>query len=573
VLRARVRRTLLLALPGLVVVAVPAALAFSGPQEAQNYSKINERQAEYSTPAYQQELATRSAENQAAAEMVKANDPERDTSGNLCANPGNGCAGDVRLYDWDKKGYGIVKPVLWTARNGSTISGHVWMTRRGPAQRPGIVITNGSVQAPEQLYWFAAQTLAKRGYVVLTADPQGQGQSDFYGEGVDRNEGVPSQSGRPFYDGTEDAIDFFYSTAARHYKPRKSCTTGTSHDPKQERRVGEHRNAAYNPLWRYFDHRRLGVAGHSFGASGVSFVGQKDPRVKAIVAWDNLITPADAVSGFDCASNPKSRTASPITKPALGMSADYFLTPMPYTSDPDPLGKSQGSLAYSKVHVDTGELVIHGGTHYEFSYIPNQGFGATLRGMDAVAWYTGAWFDKYVRADRSADRRLLTTRWRSDASEAAVDPNHDGNEFSFYYRSRLDLHRFGGAHVVCENIRQGCGALSSQDGFAGRYSYLAAAQTKDVVPSKSPRLIELPSEHRCVSAGTLTFGLRTPHADSLRVVAVYVNGRRVKRLTGQSIHSRITVRHLPSGIYGLRVAVATAHHRHYAARAHYRSCG
>ena len=34
--------------------------------------------------------------------------------------------------------------------------------------------------------------------------------------------------------------------------------------------------------------KKIGLAGHSFGAAGVSFVGQKDPRVSAIVAWDNL---------------------------------------------------------------------------------------------------------------------------------------------------------------------------------------------------------------------------------------------------------------------------------------------
>ena len=79
------------------------------------------------------------------------------------------------------------------------------MGDQGRARRsgPGIVITNGSVQAPEQLYWFAAQTLAKAGYVVLTSDPQGQGQSDERGEAPDENEGSPAQTdGRPFFDGT-----------------------------------------------------------------------------------------------------------------------------------------------------------------------------------------------------------------------------------------------------------------------------------------------------------------------------------------------------------------------------------
>jgi hypothetical protein len=53
----------------------------------------------------------------------------------------------VRLNDFS----GLVKPVLFTARSGATISGHVWAARSGPASRPGIVITNGSVRADEHL--------------------------------------------------------------------------------------------------------------------------------------------------------------------------------------------------------------------------------------------------------------------------------------------------------------------------------------------------------------------------------------------------------------------------------------
>jgi len=579
--RSRGIRSLLIALATLCVVAVPA-LAFSSSEETKNYSKIKERQAEYSTPAYQAELRNRSATEQANAAAIKARDPERDFSGNLCQSHMDGCAGDVRLYDWEKRGFGVVKPVLWTARNGSTISGHVWMTRAGAAHRPGIVITNGSVQAPEQLYWFAAQTLAKRGYVVLTADPQGQGQSDTNGEGADMNEGVPSQAGRPFYDGTEDAIDFFYSTPTTHYEPRKSCTTGTSHKAKQDRRVKSKLNASYNPLYSYFDHKRLGLAGHSFGAAGISFVGQKDPRVKALVAWDNLATPAASIDFqgqvFDCKSTPSSRTVPPITKPALGMSADYYLTPQPYTSDPDPQGKSTGSLAYTKAGVDTAELIIRGGTHYDFSYIPNPGFGASLRGMDSVAWYTGAWFDKYVKGgDPTADARLLTSRWRSDATEASVDPNNDGNLFSFYYRSRLNFHRANGSRVVCDDVRKGCSALTSNDGYRGRYSYLAAAQTRDRAnpgrAKRAPRVILLPTPSRCRKHRTLTFNLRARRGDPLRRLAAYVNGRSVRRIAGRHMPGRVNLHAIPRGRFRVTVSVRTRGHRRYVSRGRYHPCG
>jgi len=128
---------------------------------------------------------------------MQATDPERNFLGpHLCATGDDGCAGDVRLYNWESHG-GIVKKVLFTARSGATISGRVWATKAGPAKRPGIVITPGSVQAPERLYWFAAQTLAKAGYVVLTSDPQGQGQSDERGESPDENEGSPAQTETP----------------------------------------------------------------------------------------------------------------------------------------------------------------------------------------------------------------------------------------------------------------------------------------------------------------------------------------------------------------------------------------
>lgn len=451
--------------------------------EAQNYSKTNERAAVYSTPEYQAALTTTSAQNLAEAVAIQAADPERVFLADLCASQGNGCAGDIRLNDWQKNGYGIVSPVLFTARSGATLSGHVWATRSGPAKRPGVVITNGSVQAVEQFYWFAAQTLAKAGYVVLTFDPQGQGRSDTPGASPDQQEGVPAQAdGRPFFDGTVDALDFFTATPAKPATPRPSCNSGTSHADKQLRRVKAGLNTAFNPYWQMLDQSRIGIAGHSFGAAGVSYVSQSDPRVKAVVAWDNL-DPADPTQGGQSGATAEQgcvdasqRTPAPFTKPALGMSADYYIPPMPNMTVPDPLAKSTTSRAYTKAGVDTGEVVIRGGTHYDFDFIPNQGFGATLRGADEIAWYTTAWMDKYVKGDPTADARLLTDRWRSDKAEAAVDPNGDGNLFSFYYRSRLHVTKADGAPFVCEDLRTGCPGMV-KDG--GTFDYLSFVTTRD----------------------------------------------------------------------------------------------
>lgn len=468
-----------------LVAASPAA-AFDPGYEQRNYSKIDERAAsDYNNPTYQQLLTQKGLERTQAYTQIRLNDPGRDFSGNLCQQRTNGCAGDVRLYDWAKKGHGTVLPLEWTARNGSTISGHVWIGRNGPKKRPGVVITNGSVQAPEELYWYAAQTLADHGYIVLTWDPQGQGYSDTFGEGVDRNDGVPSQTGEPFFDGTEDALDFFFSTPADPYRPRASCSSGTSHVAKQLSRVASGHASAYNPLWNMLDQAHVGLAGHSLGAAAVSYVGQIDPRVESIVAWDNLSAPSTSFVGqaLTCKSRSSKRPATPpIVTPALGLSADYYLTPMPYTADPTPdqiASKNGGSLAASRHGVDTGELMIRGGTHYEFSYIPNQAFGATRRGVDLVAWYTAAWFDRELRGQRSADARLLTTRWRNDALERAVDPQQpaDGNLYSSYFRSRMAFNRAGGHRYVCEDLRRGCRGWTSRDGGPASFSFLAPLTT------------------------------------------------------------------------------------------------
>ena len=155
------------------------------------------------------------------------------------------------------------------------------------------------------------------------------------------------------------------------------------------------------------------------------------------MAWDNLSVPSGVTPRV----------------PAIGMSADYGLVPTPFTAEPNPQSKNSASSAYSAAGIDTAQLNWRGGTHYEWSYIPNPGFGATWRGMDMAAWYTAAWLDKYVKGDPTADARLLTDRWRDDDLEQSIDPDNDGNLFSYYFRSRIDMDLSAGGHVRCEDLR------------------------------------------------------------------------------------------------------------------------
>jgi hypothetical protein len=374
-----------------------------------------------------------------------------------------------------------------------------------------------------------------------------------------------------------------------------SCSTGTSHAAKQNARVKAGLDAAYNPFWALVDPSRVGVAGHSYGAAGVSYIGQWDPRVKAIVAWDNLAKPdpnqttgasGGGPSEQPCPANPANRAVAPVTKPALAMSADYFIPPEPNTSDPNPLGKSTQSLAYSKLGVDTGELIIRGGTHYDFSWIPNQGFPASLRGADMIAWYTTAWFDKYLKGDPSADLRLLTNRWRTDGQEAAIDqPNHDGNMFSFYYRSRLVLHRTGGGTFACEDMRAGCSGLLSNDGYQGDYSYLAVDTTPDgaqttVAGRALPATTGIYSlqAQACRSgarAGArLVLPLSRPAGRGRAQIvqaSVFVDGRRVKVARGRALR-RVAIPALSPGSHRVRIVIRTSRGRRYALARTYYGC-
>ncbi len=487
------RRRALTALPLLAVLLVALllgsspALAGAGDPvdpgtEAANFAKTQERASDYTTPEGMVEQTEEGATSLAEGVVEQAGDPGRLFVTDLCWSKGQGCGGDPRLDEWDERGYGVSRPVQLVGRNGSTLVGHVWRTRSGPARRPLVVITNGSVQASEELYWWAAQTLAKAGYVVMTWEPQGQGRSDTFGAGEDTMDGVPSQStGHTFYDHTQDALDFALSSRRSPYCPRES-RSGTRHCAKQKARVADGLATAHNPFRRFVDRSRIGLAGHSYGAAGVSWAGQADRRVDAVVAWDNLCDPsaetgAPGSGTSGCLPGVPGKVRPRV--PSLGLSADYGLTPEAFLTQPDPQARNHASRAFSKAGVDTGELVIRGGTHYEFSYIPTPAFGATLRGIDLAAWYTTAWMDRYVKGDRTALRRLLSDRWRHDGVGATVDSNGDGNLFSLYHRSRLDLGHDSGPRVRCEDLRRGCDALVRRDGRPASYSYLAEATSPD----------------------------------------------------------------------------------------------
>ncbi|MEA2171821.1 MAG: hypothetical protein QOF76_5121, partial [Solirubrobacteraceae bacterium] len=152
----------------------------------------------------------------------------------------------------------------------------------------------------------------------------------------------------------------------------------------------------------------------------------------------------------------------------LGLAGDY-IAPLPMTTAPDHERRTVVPKTFNAAGIDSGNIIIRGGNHLEWSWAPIP--AGTLRGVDLSAYYTSAWFDRYLKKDRTADRRLLTNRWQRDPKSPDADPNL----FSEFYGSRLDIHKRGGKHVVCDDLRT-CTRLTSKDcGPKKAYGYLPIA--------------------------------------------------------------------------------------------------
>lgn len=439
-------------------------------REFRNYAKTQEAPAEQaSDPDFMVQWQHRSQRNAASyAERVAA-EPGWRSHANLCATWGEQCTGDPALYrDVDSRDFygstGERRRVAFFDRQGARLSGHLWTPADADPgdDLPGVVITNGSVQAPEPLYWWAAQALVEAGYVVLTYDPRGQGRSDSV-----TPDGTPggNANGSVFVSNQVDAIDFFRSTPESPYGPNAEYDRGDGAPVEP-----------HNPAFDLLDPGvsdtggdRLGIAGHSAGAMGASIVqgfadddwpGVHDGNpVDAVVAWDNLGDGDDVGDGPAGAVTDATEFAETVPAgdveprvPAMGQSGDYFLTPTPHERPPDPDGKAAGFERWRDAAVPACQLVVRGGTHYEWSLLPT--FPATSWdfGNAFAEHYTVAWFDRWLKDPdedgyHDADDRLL-------ADDAWAD------HFSFHYRSKRAFPGRDRQYHECDDIRAGCDAPS-----------------------------------------------------------------------------------------------------------------
>jgi hypothetical protein len=175
--------------------------------------------------------------------------------------------------------------------------------------------------------------------------------------------------------------------------------------------------------------------------------------IRAVVGWDSLDAGPDVV---------------PVV-PGMDQRADgYFLNPTPAPEPPDPRGHLDTFDAYVAAGVDAYSITVRGGTHLEWSFIPFI-LPATSYGIDTAAYYTLAWFDRYLHPDparRQAGADALLTGPVPDGLTGGADElPWRANFLSVRSSSAYWLHAFGELHAA-EDLRASSG-LSPVGDWAG----------------------------------------------------------------------------------------------------------
>lgn len=460
--------------------------------EAQNFARTTEANREQLQPAFLARALAQSLFNASEWTARAQSDPSWVLSRALnapvlpaCATGQGPCLGDPFAYPQSEGPNGRsfyeneakVTPVVFYDRDCTRLSGQVWVPRKADpnSQLPHIVFANGSVQAPQAVYVPFIQAYVRAGYAVLSFDPRGQGKSDQQSPDFKQGSNLGPDV---FWHNLVDAIDFMHSKPATPHPHQTRCKA-----------TYPTRTEDFNPAWTQIDTERLGIAGHSLGAMGVSVVqGYGAPGadpwpgklstnnpVKAAVALDSLITadarglmPANCFLSGELAQLAGAQIIAAgrlprfgARAPSLSFAADYCGVPTPHLLPPDAEFPKAAFREWQKAGVATYSLTFQGTTHFDFaptlllpstSWCPDAASGACQNGwaIPAINHYSVAWFDRWLKKTGEsgfddADSRLVD----DGGPQGAV-------KMSFRHTSARDFADRSGKQQRCENIRKGC---------------------------------------------------------------------------------------------------------------------
>jgi hypothetical protein len=317
--------------------------------------------------------------------------------------------------------------VSFENRYGETLKGHLYRPLQGEGPFPAVVIVSGAGNA-ESSYWWAAEDLAEHGYVALTFDPQGQGESDADPDerycdpngawrgpqelGLREQGACAGQNpdGEDVQENQEQAV-FIAQAKTGHVDPESIGPTYRALAPRFI--FGAFDATAFllsgaNPWRAAIDASRVGVAGHSLGSYAADMVGNGDPhhRFRAAVAMD-------AYYANDLDVQPR--------VPTLIMQSEQeaFIGPHPTPPaeprSPRTLHPTRSTYAqFGERGVDAGFVVLRASTHDEFTDLARP---ASRVGQRTASRLLLAWMDEYV-AGRPGTTRLLA-RTADDSADVS----------------------------------------------------------------------------------------------------------------------------------------------------------
>lgn len=394
-------------------------------------------------PVATTDQATDDAAGRAASEERAQRQVQPGRANAIGSTPG---VGEGWRFSW---GAGRMTDVSFLSRTNALLSGRAFAPDPAhcPGPRPLVVIATGLL-ANDTLYWWAAQSLAEAGYVVMTFDFQGQGLSEQNGHTNPDGTGqpLPPACGEGLCDrgpdgiagfltDMADAVDFALSTPAMPYAHAVSGQPGLESFPYAD----------------VVDPSRVGLAGHSAGGRTVSVLQGIDERVDAVVAWDNLATDL---------RGDRSSSSSQCVTGGLGVSAQPAVPRVPAFGHAAPNNtlcgdedlKLSAYEAWSSAGLPTGLLVV-AGTRHTADWSPTPAAPATHRySTELHALHTIAWFDRFLLGDRTALAVFA-------ADEVVVQHHYDG-PITITRDQIVDL-GFRSAFSVpgeleCADVRTGC---------------------------------------------------------------------------------------------------------------------
>lgn len=301
-------------------------------------------------------------------------------------------------------------------RSGASLYGTVFAPAHPQAgsHYPLVIITPGSSVGVQAQYQWSARDLAGHGYVAFTVDPRGAGRSgedaqNPCGPGLASSKCYQRNNANPpdYEDALRSAIAFALSTQ--------------------------------DPYGQWIDSNEIGAAGHSEGADVLSYQQGIEPRLKAIVAWDNLISSTTGDQGNANCTNKPTTLESPRV-PALGEASETC------SGLVGPDAKKTGYELWRRHGIPAMEVVFSGTQHTDWAQednVPGTGTASgTEQQLHAFEYYTRAWFDLFLHHTSTAATTLLATTINARPREQVISSTDNSAAY---------LPAYG---IDCQNLRQ-----------------------------------------------------------------------------------------------------------------------